>query len=223
MNYFLMIDTSTQNCSVAIGDEEKVLYQQIQSEGFNHAVLLPSFVQQCLSFVKIKMKDLTAISVSIGPGSYTGLRVGLSFSKALCVALNKPLITISTLEMMTCGMLQITKNENAVYVPLLDARRLEVYTAIFNNEMEIVEEPYAAIVQAGSWNEILNASKVIFGGPGAVKTRKIIQHQHAVFLEEEICEAKNLHRQTIRKFHQNQFADLAYSEPFYLKEFNERI
>ena len=224
MNHLLLIDTSTQNCSVAIGNDSEVLFQKFQNDGFNHAAILPSFVQACLQATNLQLAQINVVVVGIGPGSYTGLRVGLSFAKALCTALKIPLISVSTLEMMANGMIQICDNENAVYVPLLDARRMEVYTAAYNNELEIVEEPKAVIVTEKSWQELIAENKkIIFGGPGITKTKTVLNHEKLKFLTEEICQAKYLFSIALKKSKRQEFSDIAYSEPFYLKEFNERI
>ena len=220
----LLIDTSTKNCSVAIANGEIVLFQQLSADGFNHAAILPALVKENLIKINLELNQIDAIAISIGPGSYTGLRVGLSFAKALCTALKIPLITVSTLEMMASAMVQNFKSENAVYIPLLDARRMEVYAAAYNNDLEIVEEPKAMIVDAKSWNELIDLNyKIIFGGPGIAKTKSVLNHPKIFFLEEDICEAKYLNDLAVKKYNKQQFADLAYSEPFYLKQFNERV
>jgi tRNA threonylcarbamoyladenosine biosynthesis protein TsaB len=121
-------------------------------------------------------------------------------------------------------MIRICKNENAVYVPMLDARRMELYVAAYNNELEIVDEPKAMIVNEKSWSDLVaKNNKIIFGGPGVVKTATVLKNEKIIFLQDEICEAKNLFPIVLRKYKHRQFNDVAYSEPFYLKEFNERV
>ena len=173
----------------------------------------------------LKLQQISVVAISIGPGSYTGLRVGLSFAKALCIALKIPLITISTLEMMANGMIQICANEKAVYLPLIDARRMEVYAAAYNNELEIIDEPKALIINENSWGELINENdKIIVGGNGALKTKTWFVNQPKLFfIDDEINEAKYLFHLALQKLKHKIFSDIAYSEPFYLKEFNERI
>ena len=225
MTNLLLIDTATNTCSVAISQGSNILHQEMQQGEKQHAKVLPSMVQQCLQAANLEWKQISAVAISIGPGSYTGLRVGLSFVKGICTALKMPMISISTLEMMACGMIEICKNEIAVYIPLIDARRMEVYAAAYNNELEIIEEPYPTIVSADSWKNLLaENNKIIFGGTGAFKTKTVFEnHPKIFFVDDEICLAEYLLPIALRKFNQQQFSDVAYSEPFYLKEFNERI
>jgi len=223
MPKFLLIDTSTNCCSVAISDSGHVLHQELKCEGYEHASLLPNFVNECLKNQDIALKNIDAIGISIGPGSYTGLRVGLSFAKALCYANQIPLITISTLEMMACGMKQITNGQEGFYLPMIDARRMEVYTAIFNNKSEWIQKPFPKIITDQFFLENKLSGKIFVAGSGAFKLKSFSYELDIKIIEDSVCEAKNLATQTNILFQQSAFADLAYCEPFYLKEFGEII
>jgi tRNA threonylcarbamoyladenosine biosynthesis protein TsaB len=221
MPYFLLIDTSTSCCSVAIAQGETVLHQQIKCEGNEHASLLPSFTDACLLAAQLSLKDINAIAISIGPGSYTGLRVGLSFAKALCYANEIPLITISTLEMMAYGMQQITQQQKGFYLPMIDARRMEVYTAVLNEKAEWIEKPFPKIITSSFMDEININGKFFAAGSGAFKLKSFSYSADIHIIEQSICEAKYLAANTNQLFSQSSFADLAYCEPFYLKQFGE--
>lgn len=221
MPYLLLIDTSTPCCSVAIAENETVLNQQIKYDANEHASLLPNFIQACLQKQSITLNEVDAISISIGPGSYTGLRVGLSFAKALCYANQKPLITISTLEMMSYGIHQIVNGEKGLYMPMLDARRMEVYTASFNEKIDWKEKATPKIITQQFIDEIIETDKVFVAGPGAFKLKSFALKNNIQIIDDSICEAKYLAAPTNKLFHQKIFADVAYCEPIYLKQFGE--
>ena len=221
MPKFLLIDTSTNCCSVAIADSENVLHQELKCEGYEHASLLPNFVNACLQNQKITLKNIDAIGISIGPGSYTGLRVGLSFAKALCYANQIPLITISSLEMMAFGMQQITNTQEGYYLPMIDARRMEVYTATLNEKLEWLENPVPKIITDKFFAEKKWNRKIFAAGSGAIKLKSFEYNLDIQIINESICEAKNLAFKTNLLFQQSSFADLAYCEPVYLKQFGE--
>jgi len=223
MPKFLLIDTSTNCCSVAISESERVLHQELKCEGYEHASLLPNFVKTCLQNQKITLKNIDAIGISIGPGSYTGLRVGLSFAKALCYANQIPLITISTLEMMAFGMQQITNAQEGYYFPMIDARRMEVYTAILNEKLEWLEKPFPKIITDKFFAEKNVNGKIFVAGSGAFKIKSFLYKNDIQIIEDSVCEAKNLAFKTNLLFQQSAFTDLAYCEPIYLKEFGEII
>ncbi|MFM2047848.1 MAG: tRNA ((37)-N6)-threonylcarbamoyltransferase complex dimerization subunit type 1 TsaB [Bacteroidota bacterium] len=221
MPHFLLIDTSTSCCSVAIAKGETVLHQQIKCEGNDHASLLPSFTNACLSAAQLSLKDINAIAISIGPGSYTGLRVGLSFAKALCYANQIPLIAISTLQMMACGMQQITQQQKAFYIPMIDARRMEVYTAVFNEKGDWIEKPFPKILTESFIAERNLKGKIFIAGNGAIKIKPFIHDNEIEIIDHFICEAKHLIGKANELYQTAIFADVAYTEPFYLKQFGE--
>jgi tRNA threonylcarbamoyladenosine biosynthesis protein TsaB len=223
MANFLLIDTSTSCCSVAIAKDNEVLHQEIITEGNQHATVLPAFVEACLKAINITLNDITAIGISIGPGSYTGLRVGLSFAKAICYANQIPLIAISTLQMMANGMVEITAQEQGIYLPMIDARRMEVFTAIINEKLDFIKQPYAKIITELFIDELPSTEKVFAAGNGAFKLKSFSNHHSISIIEEQVCQAKYLASPTFEKFLNNDFSDLVNTEPFYLKQFGEVI
>jgi tRNA threonylcarbamoyladenosine biosynthesis protein TsaB len=161
------------------------------------------------------MKDIKAVAVSNGPGSYTGLRIGLSAAKGLCYALQIPLITIGTLQMMVQG---VADNEANLYCPMIDARRMEVFTAIYDSERKEIAAPAALILDENSFTEELKENRIFFFGNGAGKFKNICRHSNTIFKEQE-TDASQLAKLSQEKFTAGDFADVAYSEPFYVKEF----
>ncbi len=218
--YILNIETSTKNCSVSVGKNGKlVALQELCEANFSHAEKLPSFIEKNLKDAKITFKDLAAVAVGKGPGSYTGLRIGVSSAKGLCFGLEIPLLAISSLEILA----NATSIDNGYIIPLLDARRLEVFTAVFNEKQQIIKPIFNHILEADSFLSYLNKDKVYFLGDGAAKTKKIIQHKNAVFLENFHPSAKEMVALSFRKFIQNKKEDVAYFEPFYLKDFHVTV
>lgn len=221
MPYFLLIDTSSNCCSVAIADGSQVIHQQIKCEGNEHAALLPQFVTNCLHNAKLQLNNIQAISISIGPGSYTGLRVGLSFVKAMCYANQIPLITVSTLEMISYGIQQFTNNTKGYYIPMIDARRMEVYTAVLNNEFDFIEAPFAKIITENFITERNITDKIFVAGSGAFKIKSFTLNDNVMIIDKSFCEAQYLATKTNELYNQGVFSDIAYCEPFYLKQFGE--
>jgi len=214
--YILNIETATKNCSVSISKDGKLLaLKEICEANFSHAEKLHDFIQDVLDNSNLEFKNLTAIAISKGPGSYTGLRIGVSSAKGLCFALDIPLISVLTLE----SLAHATEVESGYIIPLLDARRQEVYTAIFNSDYKKVKETYNYILDENSFMEYLATKKVTFLGDGATKTKEIIQHPNAVFLEGFYPSAKEMVTLSYQKYLKSDFEDVAYFEPFYLKDF----
>ena len=172
------------------------------------------YIEEVLSSAGIDSKTLDAVSVSMGPGSYTGLRIGVSAAKGLCFALEIPLIAIPTLDSLSRKI----KINDGYIVPLIDARRLEVYTAIFDSEYSCIEPTSAKILDKTSYNKILESNSVYFVGNATQKTNAIINHKNAVFCD-QLPSATQMCEISFEKFRLNQFEDLAYFEPFYLKDF----
>jgi tRNA threonylcarbamoyladenosine biosynthesis protein TsaB len=223
MSNFLLIDTSTACCSVAIAKDNEVLYQKIIETGNQHATMLPAFSQACLQSTNILLKDIKAIGISIGPGSYTGLRVGLSFAKAICYANKIPLIAVSTLQMITYGMLTITNHAKGIYLPMIDARRMEVFTAMINEKSDFIKEPFPKIINDSFINELPSNEKIFAAGNGAFKL-KSFNHQHSIqIIDDQICKAQYLATPTYEKFSKYDFSDIVNTEPFYLKQFGEIV
>jgi len=216
MAYILAIETTTKNCSVALFDDAKQLaLKELVSEGYSHAEQLTIFIEEVLSEVKISINNLNAIALSMGPGSYTGLRIGTSTAKGLCYSLGIPLIAISTLKAMALG---ISKNYHfPLYCPMIDARRMEVFAGMYDSENNEIREVNADVVDVNTYAEYLK-NEVLFFGDGALKCADIISNENANFIE---CypSAKDIRTLAFQKYSNNDFEDVAYFEPFYLKDF----
>jgi len=213
----LNIETATKNCSVCLSDNEKILSLVEFNEGqFSHAEKLHSFILDVLKQSKKSMQDIDAIAVSKGPGSYTGLRIGVSAAKGLCFALDKPLISISTLDSLS-HIVDAKKGE--FIVPLLDARRMEVYSAVYDDQNFQIREIRAEIIDENSFADYLNKGKVFMVGDGAAKCAEVIDHKNANYLKDVFPSAKEMAKLSAIKYQNNEFEDVAYFEPFYLKDF----
>ncbi|MEA4983931.1 MAG: tRNA (adenosine(37)-N6)-threonylcarbamoyltransferase complex dimerization subunit type 1 TsaB [Paludibacter sp.] len=220
MMVILHIETSTHVCSVALSEQEKFIFQQSNYDGMNHAALLSLFIQDALDLLKESGKKLDAVAVSSGPGSYTGLRIGVSTAKGLCYGLNIPLISVSTLEIMTIAAQKtLAADKHGLFVPMIDARRMEVYDALFDNNRKIVRDTAASIINEQSYTTWLENSQLYFFGSGAAKCKHVINSPHAIFIDDIHPLAENMIEPALKKFQQQQFEDVAYFEPFYLKEF----
>lgn len=220
MSIILNIDTASEKAHVSFakdGQVTEVLYSDSQKE---HASFLQAAIQQLTSTAGIGLSQIDAVAVTAGPGSYTGLRVGMASAKGLCYALQKPLITINTLEMMAkAAVLFLKKIDTEVLLcPMMDARRMEVFTAIYKQDLQIVLNPCAMVLDEFSFEKELAANEVIFFGNGSLKWEKVCVHANARFSNIENAPAA-LSELSNSFFVKKQFADLAYCEPFYLKEF----
>jgi len=216
----LHIETSTNICSIAISESGQCLFSKSDSEGMNHAALLSVFIAEAMEFLKSASKKLDAVAVSSGPGSYTGLRIGVSTAKGLCYGLDIPLIAVSTLEVLTANALQITETAaNSLFCPMIDARRMEVYAAIYNQEGIIQREISADIIDENSYREILESHSVYFFGNGAEKCKATLTHPNAIFIDGMFPLAENMIVLAEKAYNEKKFVDVAYFEPFYLKEF----
>jgi tRNA threonylcarbamoyladenosine biosynthesis protein TsaB len=215
LNYILNIETATKNCSVALAQEGKIiLCKEIAEEGYSHAERLHVFIEEIIQEAGITFQDLTAIAVSQGPGSYTGLRIGVSAAKGLCFALNIPLIAVDTLQVLAS---QATISEGLI-IPMLDARRMEVYSAIFNSKLEKQREVQAEVITENSFESI--TEPVYFVGDCADKCQSVLVKPNFVFLPEiKYPSAKEMSTLSFAKFQQSDFVDVAYFEPYYLKDF----
>ena len=213
----LHIETSSKNCSVSISDGEELLCVcEEVSENYKQSESLHTFVEWALEGAEITLQDLDAVSLGMGPGSYTGLRIGASSAKGFCYGLKIPLIAVNSMETMVEPFL----DQNFDYIiPLLDARRMEVYTAVFDgNSGKMLTETEAKILDETSFQEFKD-KKVIFVGDGASKAKEIFQLPEAEFNADVYPSAKYLIRKAVGKFNNKEFENVAYFEPFYLKEF----
>jgi tRNA threonylcarbamoyladenosine biosynthesis protein TsaB len=214
--FILNIETATTNCSVSLSKEgETLVLKEDYNTQFSHAESLHVFIDSVIQSAKIKPNDIDAIAVSKGPGSYTGLRIGVSAAKGLCFALNKPLISVSTLETLSHQVIVNT----GVIIPMLDARRMEVYSAVFDVNYKQIRTIQAEILNADSFLEYLKKDKVYFIGSGVKKTKALLNHPNSCFIEEKLPSANEMSKIAFEKFVSKDFEDVAYFEPFYLKDF----
>ncbi len=226
MATILNIETATEVCSVAVAKNGETLFMKESSEGMNHSKLLTVFIENLFKENHFDIKELNAVAVSKGPGSYTGLRIGVSVAKGLCYGLNIPLISIGSIHSM--GYYAATnrkdyyagdENVNLLFCPMIDARRMEVYTALYNTEGEAVSEVAAEIIDEHSFAGYFKKHKILFFGNGAGKCRGKIMHLNAIFEGPEKTSATFMQQLSEEKYKAQDFEDVAYFEPFYLKDF----
>ena len=216
----LHIETSTNICSIAISENGQCIFTKSDSEGMNHAALLSVFIAEAMEFLKSVSKNPDAVAVSSGPGSYTGLRIGVSTAKGLCYGLDIPLIAVSTLEILTANaLLTAEAATNTLFCPMIDARRMEVYAAFYNQEGIIQREISADIIDENSYSAILENHSVYFFGNGAEKCKTTLTHPNAKFIDGMYPLAQNMIALAEKAYAEKKFVDVAYFEPFYLKEF----
>lgn len=215
MSYILNIETATKNCSVALAKDGKtILCKEIAEEGYSHAERLHVFIEAIIKEAGIALQDLSAIAVSQGPGSYTGLRIGVSAAKGLCYALDIPLIAVDTLQALAA---QVTISSGLI-IPMIDARRMEVYSAIFSPSLEKKREVLAQIIDENSFED--RQETLYFIGDCAEKCKSVLTKENHVFLEEIVYpSAKEMSALSFEKFKISDTVDVAYFEPYYLKDF----
>ncbi len=221
MPCILHIETSTKVCSVALSEDGKLLYHHEDFDGPGHSETSGVYVDEALSFANSHAIPVDAVAVSMGPGSYTGLRIGVSLAKGVCYGRALPLIAVPTLKVL-CVPVLLGKEElpeDALLVPMIDARRMEVYSAVYDRALKEVRPIQADVVTAEIYQEYLNRGPVYFFGNGAQKCQAVIQHPNARFIEGIHPLAKNMFPLAERSMHLQEFQDVAYFEPFYLKEF----
>ena len=218
--FILYIETSTELCSVALSHGNNCFAVRENSEGRNHATMLTPFIDDLLNKSNVSTHQLNAVAVSSGPGSYTGLRIGLSTAKGLCYGANIPLISVSTLQAMSMGfVLQHNVPASTLLCPMIDARRMEVYTALFDRNGRQMKSISAEIITEQTFVSWLDESQILFFGTGAAKCRKTITHPNAVFPEGFVHSACYMIQTALQAYNDKKFEDIAYFEPFYLKDF----
>jgi len=215
MAYILNIETATKNCSVAIAQDGKTLLcKQIAESGYSHAEKLHVFIEELLLELQLNYKDLNAIAVSQGPGSYTGLRIGISAAKGLCYALDIPLIAVDTLEILA-RQLQVSED---YIVPMIDARRMEVYSAIFDAQYQKLRETQAEIITEDSFATL--EGTVYFVGDSTEKCTATLTQSNFIFKDNIVYPSANeMSQLSAEKYKKNDTVDVAYFEPYYLKDF----
>jgi len=221
MALILNIETATKICSVALAKDGKVIASKETSEGNSHSTLLAPFIKEIMDNSDYSFDNLDGIAVSMGPGSYTGLRIGVSTAKGLCFGLDIPLIAVSTLEAMTVQAIKQYPNldNHMILSPMIDARRMEAYSQFFNTELKPLNEISAIVIDEETYKSELAKQPILFFGDGALKCEPIINNSKALFFEGGLPSAKGMAPVAERQFNNQDFADVAYFEPFYLKEF----
>ena len=217
-NYHLLLETATTNCSVAIANNGKLLYcKESNSTNFRHSDYLHVFIEAAMKEVGLSFSALTAVGVSKGPGSYTGLRIGVSSAKGICYANDIPLIAVNTLEILAQ---RYTPNEGEILLPMIDARRMEVFTMALNAQYETIQATAAIIISEETSATLPKGKKVLFGS-GAEKCKSFLKGEDYLFVDDiEVSSAKNMVHLVAEKYAAKQFEDVAYFEPFYLKDFH---
>jgi tRNA threonylcarbamoyladenosine biosynthesis protein TsaB len=218
----LCIETATRVCSVALCDDNSVISALAAEPGASHASQLTVIIQRLLAGASVAPRQLDAVSVSKGPGSYTGLRIGVSVAKGIAYGARIPLIGINTLTAMCYGYLgmnPVPLEPGILLCPMIDARRMEVYNALLTVDVRMIKETSADIISETSFSDQLASGKVIFFGNGAEKCRSVIRHDNAVFVTGFTLSASYLHIPSVKALSEKRFEDVAYFEPYYLKEF----
>jgi tRNA threonylcarbamoyladenosine biosynthesis protein TsaB len=216
LGIILNIETSTKNCSVSISNGAEIIQlKELNTGGYSHAEKLHPFIQDCMQAAGITFSDLDGVCVGKGPGSYTGLRIGVSAAKGLCFANDLPLMAVNSLEILARSQ----TIDSGVIVPLIDARRMEVYSAVFDSQFNWIRETQAEIINASSFASYLEKGSVYFVGDGAEKCKDVITHKNAHFINNEFPSAKNMVHISTEKLAQKDVEDVAYFEPYYLKNF----
>ncbi|MDX1956508.1 MAG: tRNA (adenosine(37)-N6)-threonylcarbamoyltransferase complex dimerization subunit type 1 TsaB [Chitinophagaceae bacterium] len=214
--FILAIDTAQESASVCIAKDKHLVAIRTNNNQKDHAVWIHNALEEIRIEAGIAWNELDAVAISNGPGSYTGLRVGLSTAKGLCYTLDKPLITIGTLEMMAWGMKELATD---LICPLIDARRMEVYYAVYDKALLPIEEPSAKILQQKSFDNYIYDRQIVFAGSGSFKLKELMHgHENATFIN-LMFDSSLLILPSLDKYLKGQFADLAYVEPLYVKEF----
>lgn len=216
--YILNIHTATETAIVNLTKGGNVLGTLRSDESKKHAAFLHVAINDLLQEQSISPKELDAIGVSSGPGSYTGIRVGLSTAKGLCYALNIPLITYNSLELLAYTSLMEVNDKDGLYCPMIDARRMEVYTAVYDYNRNEILPPSALVLTEHSFEEFLSVKKVFFSGNGSVKFKDVTRNRNSIFTDSEISTA-SLAKVSLEKFQRGEFDDIFYSKPLYVKDF----
>ncbi len=220
MALILQIETSTTSCSVALSEDGATIAVKELQERNAHASSLTIFIEDVMKQACFPLSALNAVAVSMGPGSYTGLRIGVSTAKGLCYALDVPLIAVNTLTAMASKMITRHQNRDILYCPMIDARRMEVYTAVFDHELRELKSVDAKVIDSNSFSDVLSDHQVVFFGDGANKCREVLgMHSNALFEDDFINSATDMSYLAYSKFTLYQFEDVAYFEPYYLKDF----
>ena len=217
MSYILNIETATTNCSVSLSKNGKTLaIKEDNNASYSHAEYLHVFITNLLKECHLKPNQLSAVAVSKGPGSYTGLRIGVSSAKGFCYALDIPLISVSTLRLLAH---QVKGENEGIIIPMLDARRMEVYSCVFDMNYNLLDSVQANILESTSYSRLLDQNKVFFIGTGVEKTKQLIKHENACFISDRWPSSKDMSAISYHLFKNEIFENTTYFEPYYLKDF----
>jgi len=220
MPNILNIETATEVCSVCIASDNNIIFEREEKSGPSHATLLGVFVQEAMNHLRSANLVLDAVAVSCGPGSYTGLRIGVSEAKGICYGLSIPLIAVNTLQIMAWSVIkQKLTDETFLLCPMIDARRMEVYDAIYDFKLNLTQDTSADIIDENSFSQLLSSSRIAFFGNGATKVKDILQNPNCIFLDDIYPKASDMADLAKIAFSNKEFVDVAYFEPYYLKEF----
>ena len=219
MALLLNIETSIPICSVSIAKDGTCLAESRSTTANDHIAQLTTLIIETLKKTGNKLNNMDAIAVSSGPGSYTGLRIGVSTAKGMCHAINKPLLAVNTLRSMAEPLLSLYKDPDTLFCPLIDARRLEVYTAIYNTKGQTIFQPQPLLFGETGFSKYLNQAKVVFFGSGLSKGKPFLEHQNAIFYNDHEQISSNMTNLSFARYQSEKFEDLAYFEPEYIKEF----
>ncbi len=227
MALILSIETATNICSIALSKDGMLLSVEESSARNTHSAVITLLIEKVFANAGKDFPEIDAIAAGEGPGSYTGLRIGVATAKGLCYALGKPLIAVSTLQALSVGMKDalfslpdINKNKPTLFCPMIDARRMEVYCAIYDSSGKEIRKPAAEIITENSFAEYLDDHILVFAGDGALKCKPLLEnHEHAIFMDNVAASAKYMAVLAEGKFSENKFEDISCFEPFYLKDF----
>ncbi len=225
MPLILNIETSCSVCSVVLSNNDLIIDKKQTEIKNSHSAKLTIYIEEIFKYSELQISDLDAVSVSKGPGSYTGLRIGVSTAKGIAYGAGIPLISVNTLQSMTSGIIDnidkylLENKDNIIFCPMIDARRMEVYSAFFNLNNKQIVETSADIIENNSYIDLLDKNKIIFFGDGASKCKNTITHENAVFIDNIFPLAENMIKLSEKAYENKNFEDVAYFEPFYLKDF----
>ena len=219
MSLILNIDTTTNICSVALSQYGKLVDLEETTDDRNHSEVLTLFIEKIFNDNKITAQDLSAVAISEGPGSYTGLRIGTSVAKGLCYANDIPLISVDTLQSLAFGAKDNINDNKNLICPMIDARRMEVYFSFFDNDLKKLTKTESIVIEDNTFVDKLKNGKIFFCGNGSSKCKDFINSDNAIFIDNILTSAKNMTELSYKKFINNNFEDVAYFTPFYLKSF----
>ena len=218
MPLLLNIDTATEIATVSISEDNLVLGSVTNGNQKDHASFLHNAIKDLLKKTERQIDRLNAVAVTSGPGSYTGLRVGMASAKGLCYALHVPMITINTLEVMAVSALYQIEDNNAFYCPMIDARRMEVFTAIYDHKLKEILKACSIILNDETFKNLLKNNKIYFSGSGSLKLKMLAQNANAIFINNEIM-PQAMAQVSYKNYIKNNFANVTYASPLYIKEF----